>query len=71
MKELIYEVILAFRKENMGVSPTYREIRDAVGLHSVSPVAYHVKNLIAEGYLKRSPAKSRNLIPCSGNPSNE
>ena len=43
------------------VSPSYREIRDALGLSSVSSVAEHIENCVAAGYLRKTPNAARTL----------
>ncbi len=43
------------------VSPSYREIRDALGLSSVSSVAEHIDNCVAAGYLRKTPNAARTL----------
>ena len=43
------------------VSPSYREIRDALGLSSVSSVAEHIENCVAAGYLRKVPNAARTL----------
>lgn len=43
------------------VSPSYREIRDALGLSSVSAVAEHIENCVAAGYLRKIPNAARTL----------
>ena len=47
--------------DNNVFSPSYREIRDALGLKSVSPVAMHVNALIALGYLEKQDNAARSL----------
>ncbi len=44
-----------------GFSPSYREIRDAMELRSVSAVAEHVDNCVKAGYLKKVPNAARKL----------
>ncbi len=44
-----------------GCSPTYREIRDELGLSSVSAVAEHIDNLVAKGAVKKSGGAARSL----------
>lgn len=43
------------------VSPSYREIRDALGLSSVSSVAEHIENCVTAGYLRKTPNAARTL----------
>ena len=42
-------------------SPSYREIRDALGLKSVSAVAEHISNCEKAGFLKKVPNAARSL----------
>ena len=44
-----------------GFSPSYREIRNGLGLSSVSSVAEHIENLVLKGALKKSPGAARSL----------
>lgn len=56
--------ILAFIKEEIqkkGYPPSVREIGQAVGLSSPSTVQSHLNVLERQGYIKRSPTKSRTL----------
>ncbi|MDR3297916.1 MAG: hypothetical protein LBT19_00845 [Candidatus Nomurabacteria bacterium] len=43
-------------------SPSYREIREAMGLRSVSAVAEHVENCVAAGFLKKEGKAARSLV---------
>lgn len=47
------------------VSPSYRDIQQALNLRSVSAVAEHVNNCVAAGFLKKVPntARSLEIIP--------
>lgn len=47
--------------EETGVSPSYREIMNGLGLSSVSAVAEHVENLVAKGALEKAPGEARSL----------
>lgn len=42
-------------------SPSYREIRSALGLGSVATVAQHIKNCVEAGFLKKVPNAARSL----------
>ena len=48
--------------ERHGVSPTLREIGDAVGLKAVSTVSYQVKQLQAKGFLSRRDRMPRTIV---------
>ncbi len=47
------------------VSPSYRDIQQALNLRSVSAVAEHINNCVAAGFLKKIPntARSLEIIP--------
>jgi len=45
--------ITAYIDENGGISPSYDEIRVALGLNSKSMVARHVSTLVFRGWLRR------------------
>lgn len=47
--------------DERGISPTYREIMNGLGLSSVSAVAEHVDNLVKKGVVKRVPGAARSL----------
>ena len=47
--------------EERGVSPSYREIMEGLGLTSVSAVAEHIDNLVAKGALLKTPGEARSL----------
>ncbi len=57
------EIILAINEyvEDNGYPPTYREIRDLVGLKSVSTVSGHMERLKAKGYITFMPGAARTL----------
>ncbi len=57
---ILIEFIEEFSKKH-GYSPSYREIMHAMGLRSVSAVAEHVENCVANGFLKRTPKSARSL----------
>lgn len=44
-----------------GVSPTYREIADAMGLKSKSNVHRFVSDLVRQGYISRRPHRENSL----------
>ena len=43
------------------VSPSYRDIQQALNLRSVSAVAEHINNCVAAGFLKKVPNTARSL----------
>jgi repressor LexA len=48
--------------ERHGVSPTFREIGDAVGLKAISAVSYQVERLQAKGFLSRRDRMPRTIV---------
>jgi repressor LexA len=48
--------------ERYGVSPSYREIGDAVGLKSISAVKYQVEQLQGKGFLARRDRMPRTIV---------
>ena len=48
---------------NQGYSPSYREIKEAVGLKSSASVQRHIEMLCTDGFLKTSPNRVRSLVP--------
>ena len=44
-----------------GVSPSYREIADGLGLSSIASVAQHIDNCVAAGFLEKRPHEARSL----------
>jgi repressor LexA len=48
--------------ERHGVSPTLREIGDAVGLKAISAVSYQVEQLQAKGFLSRRDRMPRTIV---------
>ena len=60
MRQKILDYVTAYTREN-GYPPTVREICDAVGLRSPSPVHSHLKILQDGGYLEKGEHKTRAL----------
>ena len=58
-KELL-DFIDNFTDDN-DVSPTYREIADALGLRSVASVAQRIDNCVDAGFLEKHPREARSL----------
>lgn len=58
-KELL-DFIDSFTDDN-DVSPTYREIADALGLSSVASVAQRIDNCVDAGFLEKHPREARSL----------
>ena len=59
-QQAVLDYLQDYTEEN-GVSPSYREIMNGLGLSSVSAVAEHIDNLIAKGVLKKNPGEARSL----------
>lgn len=49
-----------------GYSPSYREVMNALGYHSVATVALHVNSLIKRGHLRKRDRSARSLEVVSG-----
>lgn len=60
-QQRILDFILAY-VERYGVSPSYREIGDAVGLKAISAVKYQVGQLEDKGYLARRDRMPRTIV---------
>lgn len=54
------DFISGFIKEN-GYAPSFREIKTALGVKSISTVASHVDGLIAKGFLAKKESGARSL----------
>ncbi len=62
-RDRILEYIREYCSTN-GYGPTMREIADAVGVASKNTVAYHVRQLEAQGHImRRAPRRHRSIIP--------
>lgn len=59
-QQAVLDFLQDYMEEN-GVSPSYREIMNGLGLSSVSAVAEHVDNLVAKGIIKKNPGEARTL----------
>lgn len=60
---LVYDYIVQFKSEHDGISPTYREIMDAVdGIGSISVVDYHLTKLEDDGLIKRLERKQGHIM---------
>ena len=57
----IIHFIHAFR-ESRGKTPTYEEIRDALGFRTTGPVQNRLRDLRRWGYLARKPGEARGLV---------
>jgi len=56
------EFIREFWEENQ-YSPSYEEIKDALGLKSKSGVAFLVTKLEEQGFVRRRPNETRSVLP--------
>ena len=57
---LVYDFLKEFMSTH-DYSPSYREIMAALNLGSVSTVAEHIDNLVAQGVVKKVPGAARSL----------
>lgn len=57
----VFAYLVAYKRENDGRSPTVREIADGLGIPSTSIVAYHLKQLAADGRILINPAIARGI----------
>ncbi len=57
------ELVIAIKQyvEDNGYPPTYRELRDLVGLKSISTVSGHLERLKAKGYVSYISGSARTL----------
>lgn len=55
----VLKFIIKFKKDNDGISPTVREIRDALGYLSTSTIAHYIDCLKTHGYIEVDWQKSR------------
>ena len=60
-QQRILDFIQAYA-ERHGVSPSFREIGDAVGLKAISAVKYQVEQLQEKGYLARRDRMPRTIV---------
>jgi repressor LexA len=59
-QQQIADFILKWQRTK-GTTPTYQEIADQFGFHSVNAVTSHVRLLRRKGYLESDPGKARSL----------
>jgi SOS-response transcriptional repressor LexA len=55
------DFIADFQAKREGKSPTFREIRDGLGLHSSGYVGNIVRDLEKLGHIRRGAGKTRNI----------
>lgn len=53
--------IKAFQKANRGISPSFEEMKEGVGLHSKSGVHRLVEALVDKGHIRRLHNRARSL----------
>lgn len=58
----VAEFLDEFRRENQGISPTFQEIADGLGLRDRVAARDFVERLISKGYVERRPGRYRNLV---------
>jgi repressor LexA len=65
----VYDFIADFVQQN-GYSPSFEEIGEGLGLHSLATVHKHISNLANKGLLKRDYNRSRSIdvVPMRGRP---
>lgn len=61
----LLDFVAGFVEKN-GYGPSYREIMQGCGYHSVATVAAHVRNLIAKGQLRKNGRSARSLEVVGG-----
>lgn len=59
-QKILLDFIDEFTDEH-NISPTYREIADALGLNSVASVAQRIDNCVEAGFLEKRPREARSL----------
>jgi len=59
-RERVYQAIVTHIDQH-GMSPTMRELQEAVGLPSTSMIQHHLKALAREGRIIRHPWKARSI----------
>jgi repressor LexA len=57
----IYIVIKSYIEEN-GYSPSIRELKNLTGVKSICTIAYHLKKLEKEGFIKKKYKASRGIV---------
>ena len=58
----IYQYIVNYQEQYSGISPTFREIANGVGLSSISVVGYHLSKLETNGLIRRIDKIARGII---------
>lgn len=59
-QKALLDYIESFTDDN-NVSPTYREIANALGLSSIASVAQRIDNCVDAGFLEKRPREARSL----------
>ena len=60
-RDRILTYIIEYKADHDGVSPTFDEIAEAVGVNSKSVVSHHIGILVETGYLRRVIGSPRSL----------
>jgi SOS-response transcriptional repressor LexA len=60
-RERILAYIIEYKAAHDGVSPTYDEIMQGVGVNSKSVISHHIGILVETGYLRRVIGSPRSL----------
>jgi len=67
-QQQIYDYVVSFTAEN-GYPPSVREIGDHLGLKSPSTVHFHLKGLLAAGFIQQAEGKTRSITVTGDAPS--
>lgn len=62
----LYDAIVAYKRAHDGISPSLRNLMEAVGYSSLSTAAYAVEDLVAEGLITRGERQSRHICVVGG-----
>ena len=60
-RDRILAYIIEYKAAHDGVSPTFDEIAEAVGVNSKSVISHHIGILVETGYLRRVIGSPRSL----------
>ena len=64
--EAILQFVIAYKQEHDGISPTIREISDALGLNSTSLVKFYLERLEEGGKIQMVANSSRGIMVTGG-----
>lgn len=60
-RDRILHFVIEYKTAHDGVSPTFDEIAEAVGVNSKSVISHHISILVETGYLRRVIGSPRSL----------